>query len=66
MTTAGCPRGRGGVNRRRAEYVKARKLDEYRARKNAEKGGVALKLVSWNVNSYSQREVDVETHFAHE
>ena len=54
------------MNRRRAEYVKARKLDEYRARKNAEKGRVALKLVSWNVNSYSQRAEDVETLFAQE
>ena len=45
--------------------MQARQRKEERARRNAEKRA-ALKLVSWNVNSFSPRAADVDALFARE
>ena len=54
-----------GPKTRERELMKAKLRKEERARRNAEKRA-ALKLVSWNVNSFASRASDVDTFFAHE
>jgi len=54
-----------GERERRAETSQAKLSKEKRVRRNAEKRA-ALKLVSWNVNSFAPRAADVDALFAHE
>ena len=66
MRALSSPSGKGVEERRRTNAGKERRREAETATRKAMKGKVALKLVSWNVNSFAQREVDVETLFAHE
>ena len=66
MRALDCPRGRGVEDSRRRKNVHDRRREAEATTRKTGKGKVALKLVSWNVNSFAQREVDVETLFVQE
>ena len=58
-------RNRAGVSNRTMQERSAKLRKADRVRRNAEKRAT-LKLVSWNVNSYTPRAPYVEALFAHE
>ena len=63
--SAGTAASKRGASSRSEDQTNARKKQRERERRNAEKRK-ALKLVSWNVNSFAPRAMDVDTLFKHE